>query len=147
MIYIYNLVIFKTNLSICELRRFFASHARTFAHSIFGRTHIARTCAFCQNSNRTRTCAFCVCFYSKFAHAQKKRQPRTSFWRSLLYDGLVENPKVGLIPMPIALPIYSRDCRAVYSQVGVLNFRVVCFPVYWHTITKVCFKKKKKFSA
>ena len=46
--------------SFCELRRFFASHARTFAHLIFGRTHIARTCAFCQNSNRTRTrtCAF-----------------------------------------------------------------------------------------
>ena len=34
-------------LSNCELRRFFASHARTFAHLIFGRTHIARTCAFC----------------------------------------------------------------------------------------------------
>ena len=26
--------------AICELRRFLASHARTFAHSIFGRTHI-----------------------------------------------------------------------------------------------------------
>ena len=44
--------------AICELRRFFASHARTFAHSIFGRTHIARTCAFCQNLNRTRTRTF-----------------------------------------------------------------------------------------
>ena len=38
-----------------ELRRFFASHARTFAHSIFGRTHVARTCAFCPKFNRTRT--------------------------------------------------------------------------------------------
>ena len=27
----------------CELRRIFASHARTFAHSIFGRTHARRT--------------------------------------------------------------------------------------------------------
>ena len=45
----------------CELRRFFASHARTFAHSIFGRTHIARTCAFCQSSNRTRTSHVCCC--------------------------------------------------------------------------------------
>ena len=44
--------------AICELRRFLASHARTFAHSIFGRTHIARTCAFCHNLNRTRTRTF-----------------------------------------------------------------------------------------
>ena len=55
------MVFYKITIApICELRRFIASHARTFAHSIFGRTHIARTCAFCQNSNRTRTrtCAF-----------------------------------------------------------------------------------------
>ena len=47
----------KFEIPNCEFQQIFGPHAHSQL-SIFGRTHITCTCAFCQNSNCTRTCTF-----------------------------------------------------------------------------------------
>ena len=129
----------------CELRRFLASHARTFAHSIFGRTHIARTCAFFQNfEQHTHVCDCACAFFAKirsFARSDMNSYQSRNY--TTTQQDFVLPPYSHNVILPYGRTVIQLYCCTVvqsYGRTVIQSYSCTVVPQYSNTAVRSYFR-------